>query len=232
MPPSPSRHDESVRVVGVDGCRTGWIAVAWTGERGSTTAHHLRTLDDVADVATDIAVVAVDMPLFVPESERTAEVALRRALGPRRSSVFATPPRTAIDAPDHAAATARARAATGKGVSRQAWNLVPKIREAIAWAATVDVPVIEAHPEGSFTELLGAPASAGKKTWAGMTQRLGALTAAGFDLAAIDLAAAEAASTDDLLDAAAAAWTADRYRRGRARSFPTNPDPAADAIWA
>ena len=220
-----------MRFVGVDGCPTGWIAVAWDGQ-GATTAHFLPALDTLAEAVPDAAVVAIDMPIVVPATERLAEAELRAFLGPRRSSVFATPPRAAFDASDYSTANDAARTATGKGISRQAWALVPKIREVLAWLPTAGVPVIEAHPEGCFATLLGAPAAASKKTWAGMTQRLGALTAAGFDLADVDQTAARAAVTDDLLDAAAAAWTAARFHRGEARSFPADADPDADVIWA
>jgi len=218
-----------MRFVGVDGCPTGWIAVAWDGA-SSTTAHFLPALDSLADVVPDAAVVAIDMPVVVPERARTAEAELRAFLGPRRSSVFATPPRVAFDAPDYASANNAARVAFGKGISRQAWALVPKIHEVTAWLPNAGLPVIEAHPEACFAMLLGAPATASKKTWAGMTQRFDALIAAGFDLAGVDEVAARAAITDDLLDAAAAAWTAHRFHRGEARSFPTDAD--GDAIWA
>ena len=218
-----------MRFVGVDGCPTGWIAVAWDGA-SSTTAHFLSSISALPDVIADAAVVAIDMPVVVPETERAAEAELRAFLGPRRSSVFATPPRVAFDAPDYASANDAARAAIGKGISRQAWAIVPKIREVAAWLPTIGLPVIEAHPEASFSMLLGAPATASKKTWAGMTERFNALTAAGFDLTDVDKVAARAAVTDDLLDAAAAAWTAHRFHRGEARSFPSNA--VSDAIWA
>lgn len=220
-----------MRFVGIDGCPTGWIAVAWDGA-GATTAFFLPELEALTAAIPDPAVIAIDMPIVVPDLARSSEAALRAALGPRRSSVFATPPHAAFDATDYATANQVARKATGKGISRQAWALVPKIREVRAWLPSATAPVIEAHPEGSFAELLGAPADASKKTWAGMTQRLAALAAAGFDLSAVDEQAARAAVTDDLLDAAAAAWTAERYHRGVARPFPLEPDPADDVIWA
>lgn len=230
--PPPPQRSRSSTVIGVDGCPDGWITITWNRMSGDTQARHLTTLDELDPAAVAAAVVAIDMPLRVPDDRRDSERALRRALGPRRSSVFATPPRVAIDAPDHATASVLARAETGRGVSRQAWNLVPKIREAIVWAETVDVPVIEVHPEGAFTELLGAPARGGKKSWAGMTERLAALTSAGFALLDLDPQTTGGALTDDLLDAAAAAWSADRYRRGVARPFPDRPHPAPDTIWA
>ena len=220
-----------MRFVGIDGCPSGWIAVAWDGS-GSATAYFLPRLEALPSLVPDAAVVAIDIPIVIPEAARSAEAALRSFLGPRRSSVFATPPQAAMDADDYASANRAARAATGKGISRQAWALVPKIREAVAWIPEAGIPVIEAHPEGCFAALLGAPASASKKTWAGMTQRLGALTAAGFELSDIDETAARAALTDDLLDAAVTAWTAARFHRGEARSFPPRPNPLHDVIWA
>lgn len=220
-----------MRFVGVDGCPTGWIAVAWNGST-STTAHFLPSLGALCEVVPDAAVVAIDIPIVTPEAERPAEAALRSFLGPRRSSVFATPPKAAMNADDYASANRAARAATGKGISRQAWALVPKIREAMAWIPGAGIPVIEAHPEGCFATLLGAPASASKKTWAGMTQRLGALASVGFELSDVDETAGRAAQTDDLLDAAVTAWTAARFYRGEARSFPSEPNPLHDVIWA
>ena len=48
--------------------------------------------------------------------------------------------------------------------------------------------------------------------------------------------AAEMAAVDDVLDAAAAAWTARRYAHGQARSIPQDPQVFSDgircAIWA
>ena len=228
----PRHRSPLMRVVGIDGCPTGWIAVVWSGVPGPVTAHHLPTLAHLPDAVPEVEVVAIDIPLFVPAGARRSEADLRTFLGPRRSSVFSTPPTVAMAETDYAAANAAARDHTGKGISRQAWALVPKIREAVEWVQTFDGPVIEAHPEASFALMLGRPAIAGKKVWAGMSERLDALNQAGFDLGDIDATAARAALTDDLLDAAAAAWSAGRYRRGEARSFPTEPDPPGDVIWA
>ena len=61
-----------------------------------------------------IAVVAVDMPIGLPDIERrTAEVEARALLGPRRSSLFWTPPLCVLDADDHAEANRGSRSALG-----------------------------------------------------------------------------------------------------------------------
>jgi predicted RNase H-like nuclease len=50
-------------------------------------------------------------------------------LGMRRSSVFRIPPRAAVEADCYEAASAAARAGCGKGLSKQAFALFPKILE-------------------------------------------------------------------------------------------------------
>lgn len=97
-------------------------------------------------------------------------------------------------------------------------------------------PVREVHPEVTFAVLLGRPARASKKTWAGMVERRDALAAVGIDLDDLGEAGARA-GVDDVLDAAALAWSAHRLATGQGISFPDPPeaDPAMGepmAIWA
>ena len=219
-------------VVGVDGCKTGWIAVR-LGADGKASAHFLATIADVADVATAVTAIAIDIPTAFPTGGvwRSAEVAARAALGVRRNSLFFTPVRAAIEAPTHAAACAASVVAGHGGVSQQAYRLGPKILEVAAWLPRAPCPVREVHPELSFSVLLGAPAMLPKKTWGGLEERRVALADAGITLddSNVDPAAARAAAPDDMLDAAVCAWSARRIAHGEARAFPP---AAADAIWA
>ncbi|MCA3573261.1 MAG: DUF429 domain-containing protein, partial [Aestuariivirga sp.] len=68
-------------VLGVDGCRGGWIAVRWA-ER---VTHHLcRSFAEV--LALEAGVIAVDMPIGFPQaSGRAAEREARARLGDRQS---------------------------------------------------------------------------------------------------------------------------------------------------
>lgn len=225
-----------MEVVGVDACRAGWIAVVLhpdSAPRGVFGG----TLGDVAEQVPDAGGFGVDIPIGLPVAdERRADIEARRALGPRRSSVFSTPVREALLADTHAEATATSRQLTGKGISRQAYGLGPKILQAEAWAATIDVPVWEVHPELSFSALLGHPARASKKTWSGMRERLAALQRGGIQLGDLS-GAGHRAAVDDVLDAAAAAWSAARLLDGRGVSYPDPPDqdPVTGrpvAIWA
>lgn len=144
--------------------------------------------------------------------------------------------REAITAETHALATRAAFESTGTGISQQAYALGKKILEVELWLPSAPCPVYEVHPEVSFAVLLGAPALATKKTWAGMVERRQGLESKGISLDRVDGIATIRASVDDMLDAAVAAWTADRVIRARARSFPDPPRVDASgqqvAIWA
>ena len=82
-------------LVGVDGCRAGWI-VAFVRPAGGEV--RLRIVPRFADVLASReapAVIAVDMPIGLPERTglggRAAENAVRPLLGARQSSVFSVP---------------------------------------------------------------------------------------------------------------------------------------------
>jgi predicted RNase H-like nuclease len=107
------------RVLGVDACKAGWVGIALSG--GTITAYtaaHIDKLVAAAQADGPVDVVAIDMPIGLPDDgTRRADGLARVAVGPRRSSVFITPVRAALDAPDHAAAIAINQQATGAGVS-------------------------------------------------------------------------------------------------------------------
>jgi predicted RNase H-like nuclease len=95
--------------------------------------------------------------------------------------------------------------------------------------------VVEVHPEASFAQLAGAALRSRKSSWAGTVLRRRLLAAAGIGLPDDLGPAGEKAGVDDVLDAAAAAWTALRVLRGQARPCPDPPerfsDGLASAIW-
>jgi predicted RNase H-like nuclease len=81
----------------------------------------------------------------------------------------------------------------------------------------------------------GVPLQSRKSSWAGMTFRRQLLGGAGICLPDDLGAAGEKAAPDDVLDAAAAAWTALRVLRNQARPSPNPPELFSDglpsAIW-
>jgi len=135
--------------------------------------------------------------------------------------VFLVPTRSVLEAPDHATASAHHRAISGHGLSQQSFALRKKILE-VDTLVGPDDEVIEVHPEVSFRALSGGPIGYSKNSWTGTLTRRALLADAGIVLPD-DLGPAGQAPMDDLLDAAAAAWSAHRYATGKASSLPANP---------
>lgn len=158
-------------VVGVDACKGGWVAVV-LAEGEPPAAVLLRTLGELELEVPAAEGVGVDIPIGLPvDRRRPADEAARVFVGPRRTSVFYTPPRAVLEADSHLEANELSRELTGVGVSQQAYALRSKILEADAWLHTAELPVWEVHPEVSFTLMLGHPPSASKRSWAGVTER-------------------------------------------------------------
>ena len=188
---------------------------------GPSTVERVSQLDALIErVRTgDVCAAGIDMPIGLPTHVRRASDGLLRIhLGARRSSVCPTPPRAVLDAVDYRDALTRARDATGVGLSKQAWNLVDKIRELDALMTPDLQPrVSEAHPESSFAELSGSPLRTRKATSEGREERT-QLLAPWFPDVVEHLGRNRIIATD-VLDAFAAAWTARRIATGTARWF-------------
>jgi predicted RNase H-like nuclease len=168
--------------------------------------------------------VAVDIPIGIPlEGIRPADVAARAFLAGRASAVFSTPIRAVLEAPDYAAARV-----VGPSTSAQAYALRRKILEVDALAPT-DGRVYEVHPEVSFRALRQEWLPP-KKTWNGQAVRRSALASVGIVLPD-DLGPAGAVPADDVLDAAAAGWSAGRISRGEAETLPPGEWDRIGPIW-
>jgi predicted RNase H-like nuclease len=225
------------RVLGVDSCKSGWIGIALSeGAVSAYTATEIDGLVEEAAAGGPVAVVAVDIPIGLPDTgRRQADVLARKAVGPRWPSVFMTPVRPALEAADYATAADLSRRLSGEGISSQAFALQAKILQVDRWVRDTPHRVVEVHPEASFAELARAALQSRKSSWAGAILRRRLLAGAGINLPDDLGLAGEKAAVDDVLDAAAAAWTALRVLRGQARSTPSPPelfnDGLPSAIW-
>jgi predicted RNase H-like nuclease len=213
----------AARVVGADACVGGWVAVALAAGRvarvwvGASLAALL--IDEPAATA-----VGVDLPLGgVPGGWRSTDREAKRLLGSQHAKVFAVPPRPVWDEPTYAAANARCRAITGAGLSVQAYRLVPKMLEAERYRDAGPHALYEIHPELVFALLAGGLLPYGKKTWNGQAARRALLAEVGVVLAD-DLPEVGEVPANDVLDAAAVAWGANRIASGVARCIPDPPD--------
>ena len=125
------------------------------------------------------------MPLGLLESGwREADRAARGLLGPRRSSVFAIPPRAVWAQLSYPAANQLCRDLTGQGFSVQAWGLRAKLLEANQYREACGHPMYEVHPELAFGAMAGAPLAYSKHTAPGRELRRELLARAGIVLPA------------------------------------------------
>ena len=189
---------------------------------GPARLHSLEYVAPLAPVlAEDLAVIAVDMPIGLSDTgSRACDRAARALLQPHGTRVFPAPPRVALrHIEDYAAACGASRAATGKAISRQAWNLLAAITEVDALAD--DPRIVECHPELAFALMQGHPVDERKKTPEGRATRLALIRQWLPELA-------DPAYGDDGLDALACAWSAARIAQGEAITLPTGDVPRDD----
>jgi predicted RNase H-like nuclease len=214
-------------IVGVDGCRSGWIALVEQTETRRIIAHVFRTFRELTD-ALDATVIAIDIPIGLTDRDaRQCDLLARRRLGPKRgTSVFPAPIRPALAACTYPAAMAASISAQKKGISKQGWMIYPKIREvddALQASASLRRIVFEVHPELSFSTWSGAPILPPKRTAEGHAIRR-SLIASHFGELAFESARAQVnradASNDDIADAFAALWTAQRIVNDKAETLP------------
>ena len=151
-------------VIGIDAAKAGWVVVMY--ENGRYTGSVEPTLANIP-IADRIW---IDMPIGLTEGRRETDQLLRQELRPgRTSSVFNAPFLSALTASTYMEANDLAKQHAGIGLSKQAWYLLPKIKEVRQVYRT---EMIEAHPEVCFARLAGHPARFSKKTTEGIAERI------------------------------------------------------------
>ena len=165
--------------LGIDGCKLGWFGV-WQGSDGIfwrleqsietlLTHHHCER-------------AFIDIPIGLSSgARRECDTAARQLLGRGfSSSVFPTPVRSILTAASYEEANIRHRKACGRGISKQSFFILPKIREVdtllrnnSGWRGKLR----EAHPEVAFNGLNAGALSHKKKTREGFEERLSILSA-------------------------------------------------------
>jgi predicted RNase H-like nuclease len=252
--PQYSRRDQASDgewLAGVDGCPAGWLVALARPAGDEVVVRIVPRFTEVLALPEAPAVIAVDIPIGLPErvgyGGRAAENAVRPLLGARQSSVFSVPSRAALAAEDYRAACVVALKTSDppRKVSKQLFMIAPKIREVDACLrsdASAAGRVFEVHPELAFCRLnadcaLEEPKKVkGRCYEPGLALRRRLLLAAGFTPAVVESAPPKGAGADDLLDALACAAIARRTHSGNARPFPDPPERDAFgltmAIWA
>ena len=214
--------------VGVDGCPSGWFSVGFDSE-GCYELKVFPAFSELLDYYRDAKLVLVDIPIGLPEGPggRECDQEARNKLRPHRSSsVFSAPTRqtvkqAALSPGDYECAKKVEQCATrpeGKGISKQAFAIAPKIAQVDRFLRCRDSnatpKVQEVHPEVCFWALNGKKAMEfNKKEDKGEEQRIRVLerfeprTRAMYREAGRRFVGG-GVGKDDILDALAAAVTA------------------------
>jgi predicted RNase H-like nuclease len=219
--------------LGLDGCRTGWIAAVAHGSAEQPTRTTLRHFSDIDELLAWRAskgsepIVAVDVPMGLLDhvGVRPCDAEARARLGRRWMCVFEPPDRELYGHDfESARAIVHARRADDpeagfRVLTQQGIQIMSKIEEIdrvlLADPSREDW-LIEVHPELSFRELAHDELPR-KKSPAGKKHRLALLRECFSDvderLAAVPWLRKEVAY-DDLLDAYVSLWSALRFARG------------------
>jgi len=217
--------------VGVDGCSAGWFAVFLpmqneiksekTCEWGIGIFPKFSFLIDFLKKEYTQAepLILIDIPIGLKaggRGERLSDLGARRILKARKSSIYPVPCREAVYAGTYEKASELNEKLTGKRISKQAWNIVPKIRDVDGFLTENEIlreKVKEVGPEICFQALADLPMKYSKKSPEGFLERketLGNICLFTDELVGTALLRyrRKHLAKDDILDAFAAAITA------------------------
>jgi predicted RNase H-like nuclease len=218
--------------VGADGCRGGrWIAAITNADGSRWTLDVFDSTQRLVEACPAARLILLDVPIGLLDGPRACDTLAKRLLGRQHSRVFPAPARSCLSAKSWSETNAISRRVAGVGLSKQAWNLVPRIREVdelLRREPDLQRRVRECHPEVCFSRLARGPVRSSKKRAEGIEERLDLLrpvVAGATELVAWALARwpRSVLSADDVVDALAAGVTAFLAGTGRGDSMPATP---------
>ena len=214
-----------MNIAGVDGIKGGWLAVV---QSNPVEIKLLERFEDVFAEFPGLEMVGVDMIIGLPDNgnKRDCDEQAKQLLGPRKSSVFPAPIRRLLDCSSYNEAKNLSKCLAGKMISKQTFYLLPKIKELdLVVREYGQERIKEVHPEVSFRAMnSGLAMTHHKKRREGKDERRKVLA---HHLGEKFVREAECQTkskyTDDLYDAMAALWSAQRLVEGRACTIPKTP---------
>ena len=207
---------------GVDGCKAGWLCLSLRPGESRPSASVFDP-DAKALFAEGAIVTAIDIPIGLPSSgTRRVDKKARSLLGPLKSSVFPAPVRATLTATSYEMACVESERTCGKKISKQTFGILPRIRYVdilLRESPTLINSVHEVHPEVCFVHWNDRrPLRHPKKSGFGFMERI-TMVEKVFGSSPHDVRAAvprQQVTDDDILDAFAALWTAQRIHDGTA----------------
>jgi predicted RNase H-like nuclease len=222
-------------VSGIDGCVGGWLCLNEDVTTGRVDARILTRIHELLLLNPRPDIVAVDIPIGLTDTgPRHCDLEARKRLGPRRSSVFPAPVRSTLVATSYSHACQLGKETDGRKLSQQTYAILRKVREVDEFLRDDSKRqnwIREVHPEVSFWAWNGDRPMAHPKRRKkgepplGKTEREALVIpryGTWYSAAQSALPHSEYAY-DDLLDAFAALWSAERIRSGKSTVLPDKP---------
>jgi predicted RNase H-like nuclease len=218
-------------VAGIDGCRGGWLCLTKDLVTGKVCVRILERIGDLRCLKPRPKVVTIDVPIGLTDSgPRVCDLQARALLKlPRSCSVFPAPIRPVLTAKSYVEACQLGLKADGRKLNRQTWAIMPKIVEVDACLSahpTLQRWIREVHPEVCFCAWNNNVAMVHrKKSSDGRAERevlVEPRYGKEYQAARSSLPRGQY-SNNDLLDAFAALWTAERVAAESATVLPANP---------
>ena len=170
-------------ISGVDGCRGGWLAFQFDGKKWGGDL--FEGINDLYN-ESDSQLILIDIPIGLRTneySERLCDLQARKILKKRKSSIFPAPSRFALNCNEYRLASQKNKETTGRGLSKQTFNIIPKIREVDNFIRSKNYNprmkrIREVHPEVCFWGLNGcSEMEYNKKSALGIYERMQVLGA-------------------------------------------------------
>lgn len=222
---------------GIDGCHAGWIVVSCDSQLCFQSAGLKEDIQEILDYTRGAALTLIDIPIGLKDRKqpgrRACDVGARKILGKRAFSVFPAPQREALKAEAWEGANTINKEICGMGLSMQTWGIMKKIASVdsiLIRDVSLQSRVRETHPEVCFwslnnRQIMKHP----KKPEQGLDERFGVLArlsqnANEFYNRIRNQYKVKDVSSDDIVDAMAAALTASLSDRYGIQTLPQTPE--------
>jgi predicted RNase H-like nuclease len=218
-------------VIGIDGCRAGWITTQILDNQ-LISFQIIENLNDDYLKQSNLSHIGIDIPLQLSHTgKRLAEVEARALLKKRACTIFSPPTLNALSAKNYIDACEVNFKECGKRISKQSWNLFPKIIEAHKFLENNSISklgVFEVHPELSFMAMNDMNlVEASKKTDIGKEIRI-KLIKKFFPTFSFELVRNKYKKNqvldDDILDSISVLWSTQRIVDNIAQFVPKDPE--------
>ena len=223
-------------ISGIDGASGGWVCVrAKLDNLKNTEFIFAKNLKEL--INDQVQLVLIDMPvglnIITKKGGRDVDRFARNKLIKRKSSIFNAPSRMILEEKDYSEANKLSKQ-FGLGLSKQSWNLIPKIKELdLILRSKRKTKIYESHPELSFQEMKGAYLEFKKKDKEGVKERSKILIHNNFKASFIDEFVnknIKEYKPDDFIDACALFWSAKRTINGLELNIPDQPSFDSEGI--